>query len=147
MSAGTAGRLYSPALLSLATELANYPFVGAWVHSGSARSKTCGSSIEIGLALDDRSRVTRLGLRVSACAVGQAAATIFAQGCKGFDRLELAAHLSEIEHWLGNSTVVRPSWPGFEPLLIARDYPARHGALLLPWKAALQALSKDEASG
>ncbi|WP_206520252.1 iron-sulfur cluster assembly scaffold protein [Altererythrobacter sp. BO-6] len=147
MSAGTAGQLYSPTLLSLATELASYPFVGAWEHSGSARSKTCGSSIEIGLELDDRSRIARLGLRVSACAVGQASAAIFAKGGQGFDRADLAGHLAEIGSWLNEPTGAEPTWPGFGPLLVARDYPGRHGALLLPWKAALQALSKGDASG
>lgn len=147
MSAGTAGRLYSPALLSLATELADYPFSGAWGHSDSARSKTCGSSLEMGLELDQQCRINRLGLRVSACAVGQASAAIFAQGCQGFDRVDLAVHQSEIERWLVDPTATQPSWPGFEPLLVARDYPGRHGALMLPWNAALQALSKGDASG
>ena len=37
--------------------------------------------------------------------------------------------------------------PYFTVLAPARAYPGRHGAMLLPWKAALDALSKREAAG
>jgi hypothetical protein len=36
-----------------------------------------------------------------------------------------------------------PDWPDFSLLEAARDYPGRHGALQLPWRAALDALSKE----
>ncbi|QYU66279.1 hypothetical protein J4558_14920 [Leptolyngbya sp. 15MV] len=38
----------------------------------------------------------------------------------------------------------RPDWPGLELLEPARAYPARHAAILLPWKAALAALNKRD---
>jgi hypothetical protein len=34
-----------------------------------------------------------------------------------------------------------PDWPGVEAIAAARDYPARHGAIMLPWTAARDALS------
>jgi hypothetical protein len=34
-------------------------------------------------------------------------------------------------------------WPEFEPLSYARDYPARHGAIMLPFETLLAAI--DEA--
>ena len=36
-------------------------------------------------------------------------------------------------------------WPGFDLLAAARDYPARHGAILLPFDAAVAALGEQAA--
>jgi len=41
--------------------------------------------------------------------------------------------------WLGGAGQM-PDWPGLAAIAAARDYPARHGAILLPWRAALDAL-------
>jgi hypothetical protein len=40
-----------------------------------------------------------------------------------------------------------PDWPGLATIAAARDYPGRHGALMLPWTAALQLLSTRDAGG
>jgi NifU-like protein involved in Fe-S cluster formation len=85
-------------------------------------------------------------MRVRACAVGQAAAAIFAREAVGRDQAELAGALSQLEDWLAHKGEV-PDWPGIAPLVPARAYPARHGAILLPWKAALAGLSSPVATG
>jgi NifU-like protein involved in Fe-S cluster formation len=136
MSAAAA--LYTPEVLALATDLARYAFDDGLPLLGSARSPSCGSSIELGLSLDPAGRIERIGLRSHACAVGQAAAAIFAAAAPGRDRAELTAALAEVESWLRGGDA--PGWPGLEILARARDYPARHGAVVLPWKAALSAL-------
>lgn len=51
-----------------------------------------------------------------------------------------------IEGWLESGQNL-PDWPGFGSLSAARAYPARHGAILLAWDAALDALSKAETRG
>ena len=63
-----AERLYTPELLGLAVALADYPLDAGLPYRGSARSRSCGSTLEAGLALDPQGRVQRLGLRVRACA-------------------------------------------------------------------------------
>ncbi|KUO54501.1 MAG: hypothetical protein APF78_10545 [Sphingomonadales bacterium BRH_c3] len=147
MSAASAGKLYTPELLSLATELANYPLSGEFSHSGEARSKTCGSSIRVGLETDDRGGISRLGMAVTACAVGQGSAAIFAANACGRNASELATTLRALENWLDSADAPMPDWPGFAALRTARDYPARHGALLLPWRAAAEALCKADGNG
>ena len=67
--------LYSPELLALAIELADFPFDPQARVTGEARSRSCGSTIALSSARPDR--IERLGLRVSACAVGQASAALF----------------------------------------------------------------------
>ena len=132
--------LYTPELLSLAVSLAQVPFDPTMPLAGESRSRTCGSTVRISLSLDAEARVERIGLQVTACAVGQAAAAIFARSAIGRDLGELRQARSMIADWLSNGSDV-PAWPGLEALAAAREYPARHGAILLSWDAALAALS------
>ena len=131
--------LYNPHVLGLATSLAACPLSADLPLRGAARAATCGSVIEIGLDCDSTGRITRIGLRAQACAIGQAAAAIFAGAALGEDRNSLTAALAELEQWLAGGKV--PSWPGIAAIAPARDYPARHGAILLAWRAALVALA------
>jgi hypothetical protein len=72
MAATNEGKLYSAALLSLATELAAYPYSDTSAFKASERSRTCGSTIDVSIEIDSKNHVTTIGLRVAACAVGQA---------------------------------------------------------------------------
>lgn len=141
-----AERLYTPELLALAVSLAAYPLTGDFPLAGEARSRSCGSTLRMGLTMDDAGRVERVGMRVAACAVGQASAAIFAAAVPGRTPEELTATLAALEAWLADDGPA-PEWPGLDVLAPARAFPGRHGAMLLPWKAALDALSKQEAAG
>ncbi|NNC53817.1 MAG: iron-sulfur cluster assembly scaffold protein [Erythrobacter sp.] len=134
------GALYSPALLGLAVELAEYPYDKNASLIGEARSRSCGST----LAVSFEPGFGNLGLKVTACAVGQASAAIFARHAEGRDPEEIAQVTAAIEEWL-SADGPQPEWPDIAMLEAARAYPARHGAILLPWKAALDALSNDAA--
>lgn len=129
--------LYTPDVLALATALAEYPLTDTLPLRGNARSPSCGSTIELGLALEG-GKVGRIGLRAQACAIGQAAAAIFAAGAAGRDRAAIALAEREIAAWLSGG--VQPAWPGLATIAAAAAYPARHGAVLLAWRAALSAL-------
>lgn len=141
-----AGRLYTPELLALAVELAGHPpLENADLH-GEARSPTCGSTLAIGLVPDANGGIEALGMRVHACAVGQASAAIFARHARGRDRAAIAMALAQLEAWLAGEGP-KPDWPDVELIAAAIAYPARHGAMLLPWKAALAALSPASSPG
>lgn len=142
MASSRAPALYSTELLALAIELADYPFDAAAPAIGHARSRSCGSVIDLsssGGSLED------LGLRVSACAVGQASAAIFARESSGMDAAAVAAMVENLGEWLQGQA---PSsiLPRLELLEPARPHLGRHEAILLPWRAALDALSKTEAA-
>ncbi len=141
-----AQRLYTPELLALAVELADYPPLDTAQARGEARSATCGSTLALDLALGGDARIARLGLRVRACAIGQAAAAIFARHAQGRDLAELRETLVQLEDWLTGDGPL-PDWPDLALIAPARSYPARHGAMLLPWKAACTALSSVAPSG
>lgn len=144
MSARISSKLYSPELLGLATRLAAFPLTDDLPLRAEERSRTCGSVISLGLALDDNGQVCAVGMSISACAIGQASAALMAQGIRGDNPAYVRLIATELERWLTGEGEL-PRWPGIEVLAPARDHPGRHGALLLPWKAASAALSQTAA--
>jgi NifU-like protein involved in Fe-S cluster formation len=140
-----ADKLYTPQLLALAVELADYPADPSLPLHGQARSKSCGSTLAVDIAPDDNGRIRAFGLRVRACAVGQAAAAIFARSAAGRTSDDVATTLAALTEWLAGSADM-PDWPGLEAIAPARAFPARHGAIMLPWTAARDALSSAAAA-
>ncbi len=141
-----ADKLYTPELLALAVTLAEYPADAGLPLHGHARSKSCGSTLAADLAVDASGRIEQLGLQVRACAVGQAAAAIFARAAAGRGLEEVEATHAALTAWLAGSGEL-PNWPGLAAIAPARDYPARHGAIMLPWTAAREALSSAAPAG
>lgn len=137
----SAAKLYTPRVLELATSLADYPWDESLPLKANARSKSCGSTIDLGLHIAGDGRVDRIGLKSQACAIGQAAAAIFANSARGMDGPQIHQSAQAIENWLNGGEL--PSWPEMVAIAAARDYPARHGAILLAWNAARQLLPSD----
>ena len=135
-----ADKLYTPELLALAVALADYPADPSLPLHGQARSKSCGSTLAADIGLDAAGRIETLGLRVRACAVGQAAAAIFARAAPGRGGDEIGATHAALLEWLAGTGPL-PDWPGLAAIAPAREFPARHGAIMLPWTAARAALS------
>lgn len=135
----SAARLYTPQVLELATGLSACGWDETLPLRGEARSKSCGSTIALGLATDRRGRIERIGVRSQACAIGQAAAAIFAGAAKGMGGDEVRAAHGAIAAWLSGEGPM-PDWPGLDAIAPARDYPARHGAILLAWRVASELL-------
>jgi NifU-like protein involved in Fe-S cluster formation len=92
------------------------------------------------LSVDAAEQVVQIGIRPHACAVGQAAAHVFAMRATGLTRAEISAARIDLAAWLTGDGPA-PAWPGIELIEPARTYPARHGAILLAWDAALAALA------
>ncbi|MDC0887153.1 iron-sulfur cluster assembly scaffold protein [Altererythrobacter sp.] len=137
-------KLYTAEILGLAVELAQFPLLEDARLRGIARSPSCGSSLEVSLTIDALGLVDGLGMRVSACAIGQASAAIFARHALGMNMAAISSALRELGRWLSEDSDNLP-WPDLRKIERARAYPARHGAILLPWRAAQQALSKEQA--
>ncbi len=142
----SADKLYTMEMLSAAVELADYPLLGVAALHGSARSESCGSSLDLDIQLDSNRAVEQIGLQVRACAVGQAAAAIFARHAVGRTAEQIERTYTDLLAWL-NKDGPAPDWPDIDLIAPAYDYRGRHGAMLLPWKAAAAALSSVPASG
>lgn len=121
-------------------ELTGFPMDDTLPLRGSARSRSCGSTIDIALALDDNDSIATVGIRPHACAVGQAAAALFARGAAGRSAADIRTARAALAAWLAEGGPL-PEWPGIGLVEPARAYPARHGAILLAWDAALEALN------
>ncbi len=135
----SAAVLYTPDVLALATGLADFPWDDALPLKGDARSRSCGSVIALGLAIDDEGRIARVTVRSQACAIGQAAAAIFARGAVRRSAGEVTDAGEAIARWLAGEGAM-PDWPGLPAIAPARAYPGRHAAILLPWRAASELL-------
>ena len=81
-------------------------------------------------------------MKAQACAIGQAAAAIFAEAAAGRSGNDIAEAESAIRAWLAGEAAL-PDWPGLETLTAAQAYPARHGAILLAWQAARELLHTE----
>ena len=130
-----AAALYTPQVLALATGLAAWPWDDALPLQGTARSQSCGSTLTLGLETDTAGRIARIGLKAQACAIGQAAAAIFADGAAGKTAADVENAAAALTAWLTGEGP-QPDWPGLEMIEPARAYPARHGAIRLAWQAA-----------
>jgi NifU-like protein involved in Fe-S cluster formation len=139
----SAAVLYTPEVLGLATGLSAYRLDDDLPLRSEARSRSCGSTLTLGMSVSDSGLIERIGLRSQACAIGQASATVFAQAAVGRNVQDVVDTAEAVALWLGSGGDL-PTWPGFTALAAARDYPGRHGALMLPWTAALQLLSSSD---
>jgi len=133
--------LYTLDILRLAAESSAFTRLIAPDVSATQRSALCGSHVVIDLALSD-GIVTATGGEVRACAFGQASTTLFARSAIGKSSREIEVARGAVRAWLDKADAPAPRWPGIEVLAPARAKPARHVAILLPFDAALAALTK-----
>ena len=138
MTARPAGKLYTPEMLHLATQLAEFPPRPELPLHGEARSATCGSKLALDLEIAN-DEISASGLLVQACAVGQASAALFAQWIDRRPVSEVTVAGEAVERWLAGDGRL-PECIDLAPIAAARDYPGRHGAILLPWRAFSDAL-------
>lgn len=138
--------LYNRDILALAVATAEYlpnPDAG---HRVSRRAPLCGSAIILDLDTDEDGLITCVGLHVEACALGQASAALLARHARGRGLADLHRARDQIADWFAGLREELPDWPGFDLLAPARAYPARHGAILLPFDAAVAALEARAAA-
>lgn len=130
--------LYTTEILRLAASIPHHERLAHPHASSEKRSPVCGSRVTVDVALDDAGRVGEVGLLVRACALGQASASLLAQGILGRTPGELAVARDALGGWL-TGEVEAPDWPGLAVLAPVRDYPARHPSIRLAFEAAAEA--------
>ena len=108
--------------------------------STELQSAICGSIVRAEVQLKE-GRIESLSQQVQACAFGQASAALVAQQAVGKGRDEIAVTLDQLSAWLSGESDLQPDWPGIGALAPARTRRSRHGAVLLPFRALLAAMS------
>ncbi len=131
--------LYSLDILRLAASTASFDRLDDPDATVSRRAPLCGSRIDVDVRLDRLGQVEEVGMRVSACALGQASAALMAQHVTGKNLGELARARDDLRAWLERNRDEPGGWPGLEALQAARDHSARHGAINLAFEAVAEA--------
>lgn len=138
--------LYTPDILRLAASLREPLELQREDGRAEVRSPTCGSRISLSVQLDDQRRVERLSMKIHACAFGQASAALVERHSRGRTHNEVSQALLALSHWLAADQEggEDEAWPGIAVLEPARSRKGRHGAILLPFRALLQAMEACE---
>lgn len=137
--------LYTQDILALAVSLIDSPLDRGLTQQAELRSQSCGSVVRIGIDLDSAGQVARFGVEARACALGQASAAVLAAQAVGKDKAALIAARDALIAFFGGQRADPGDWPGVGQLTSALPYPARHGSILLPWRAIVAAF--DPPSG
>ncbi len=134
--------LYTTAILRLASSLIHDDHLENPSASADVRAPLCGSRISIDIVVDDDGVLQKIALRANACALGQASAAIVAKHAIGLNVYAIRAVRQEMSAFLSGIEVTSFDWPELIEFAIAADYPARHGAILLPFDAVIAAFEK-----
>ena len=107
------GALYNRDILALAVGSVDFPPRDGARYRVSARAPLCGSAIILDLDTDPAGRVTRVGMHVEACALGQASAALLARHAPGLGLADIRAARDGIATWFAGEGG-QPDWPGFD---------------------------------
>lgn len=136
--------IYTTEILRLAASLSEPRELEREDGRAELRSPTCGSRVALTVQLDDERRVEAISLKVHACAFGQASAALIERHARGRDHNEVAEALVGLSRWLSDAQDDACDWPDIEVLIPARPKKARHGAILLPFRALLAAIESAQ---
>lgn len=132
--------LYTTEILRLAASLQDPHPLEREDGCAELRSQTCGSRVKLAVQLDEDRRIERLSIEVHACAFGQASAALLERHGLGRSHDDVAQALVVLSRWLAEEQDEVDAWPGIGALAPARPRKARHGAILLPFRALLAAI-------
>lgn len=141
MASGVKPPLYTREILRLAASLPPPSQLEPRDARVELRAPTCGSRLWLDLRAD-AGQATELGVRVEACAFGQAATALMLRSATGVDLAQAEASLRELQDWLSGEREKPGAWPGLEALEPARARTGRHDAILLPFRALVAGLKE-----
>lgn len=96
------------------------------------------------IVLDTSGQIVAFGQDVRACALGQASAALLGRDVLGQTGPFLTLVSKGLAVWLARESEDPPDWPGIDIFTAARDYPARHAAICLPFEAAAAAANGED---
>lgn len=136
--------LYNRDILRLASQLqagqilqGEHPIVV----QASKSAQICGSQIDVQAALDADHHIKDAVFKVQSCALGQASAALLIEYMHGHNVTSLQNMRGAVCALLNGENAKIMDYPKLEILSIAREYSARHAAILLPYDALLIALN------
>ena len=145
MAKGVNQPLYTVEILRLAASIPHLGPLESPEGKAEVRSPTCGSKVAVEVKLGEDGCVAELGQFVQACAFGQASAALMGNHALGCTASDVSEALTAFSAWLDGGRDDPGAWPGLGALSPARSRRARHGAMLLPFRALLAAI--EDAQG
>lgn len=134
--------IYSQRILDLAANIPHAERLEKPDATAGARSKLCGSTIEIDLKVAD-GRITDFAQTVKACLLGQASAAIVGREIVGTTADEFRSVAATMRKMLkANGPPPDGRWADLALLEPVRDYPHRHASTLLVFDAVEKALDE-----
>jgi NifU-like protein involved in Fe-S cluster formation len=131
--------LYSHDILRLAASIPHLAPLERADARVEKRAPLCGSRVAVAVTLDSSGRIAAFGQEVKACALGQASAALMGAHVVGRTATELDEARHHLAAYLAGTREEPGAWPGLAVFAHARAYPARHGAILLPFEAGAEA--------
>ena len=144
MAKGVNEPLYTIEILRLAADIPHLTPLKDPHGQAQVRSLTCGSKVSAQVILDDAGRVSGFGQQVEACAFGQASAALLGANAIGRSEIEAEKALADFSGWLEGVRDNPGDWPNLGALTPAKSRRGRHGAMLLPFQALLEAIRNAE---
>ena len=135
--------LYRKELLRLAADAAGAGRLDAPHGSATAHNPACGDRITVDLRLED-GHITALAHHTQACVLTQASAAILGEQVRGLDRAALQALAGDVAAMLNGGSIPSPPFQAFGVFDGVAGHKGRHTCVLLPFKAALEALEISE---
>jgi len=133
--------LYQDAIMVLAKDTSASGRLPAPDVSATVDNPLCGDRVTIDLALT-QGAIEKLHHHVRGCALCKASAALLAKEGMGLDAVQLESAAEALGAYLLDKGDLDNSLPGlgaFEPV---KPHKSRHDCILLPFRAALEALKK-----
>ncbi|MFW2829718.1 iron-sulfur cluster assembly scaffold protein [Sphingomonas sp. ID0503] len=131
--------LYNAEILRLAAGIPHHERLATPGATVEKRSPICGSRVTVDVTVDEHGRVTALGQKVNACALGQASAALMGAEALGRTPDELAAARDALTAFLNGEREDPGDWPGLHIFAPARPHTARHASIRLAFEAVAEA--------
>jgi len=131
--------LYSSGLLRLAANITRTHRLDKPDITVTQRSSLCGSCITIDVVFGD-DVVKDYAQTIQACVLGQASAAIVGQQVIGCNATDIIAVETALRNMLQKGAAPpEGDWSALQALESSRESPSRHGAILLPFSALIEA--------
>ncbi len=134
--------LYSGQILALAADIPHAELLENPMAEVRKRAPLCGSNVAVSLDYDGE-KITRFGMDVKACALGQASASILGAQAVGLTEAQVQTARDQLKALLkADGETPDSPFEGYEVLRPARGFKNRHASIMLAVEATLAAIAE-----
>ena len=134
--------LYAKEVLRLAAAATGAGRLDPHDLEGSRYNPICGDRVSVTLRLDEAGRICALAHETQACVLAQASAAVLGAHLSGSSRAEVVRLRDEITRMLQGGAIPAAPFSDYSALTGAASHRNRHGCVLLPVDAVLDALKE-----